>query len=61
MYTIITTEDFIALLEEIPIKYLLLLTASFMSIEKTDINENDIPENTFLDDLLEQMRNQELE
>lgn len=61
MYRIIATQDFMDLLEEIPIRYLSLLTSSFISIEKCDENTHSEEGNTFIDDLLSQLRNGELE
>lgn len=61
MYRIIATQDFMDLLEEIPIRYLALLTSSFISIEKCDENTPSEEGNTFIDDLLSQLRNGELE
>ncbi len=58
MYEIIATEDFINLLEKLPLKYTHVLTQSFISIKKLKKIEVD---NTFLCDLLEQIRNHEME
>lgn len=60
MYQIVVTDDFINLMKEIPIKYLAILTKSFLSINKIELeisNNN----NDFISDLLEQIKNQELE
>lgn len=62
MYRIIATQDFIDLLGEIPIKYLAILINSFISIDECDVSvENESTDNTFMEDLLSQLRNQELE
>lgn len=61
MYRIIATQDFMDLLEEIPIRYLALLTSSFISIEKCNENTHSEEEDTFIYDLLSQLRNGELE
>lgn len=61
MYRIIATQDFMDLLEEIPIRYLALLTSSFIRIEKCEDNTTSEEENTFIYDLLSQLRNGELE
>ena len=61
MYRIIATQDFMDLLEELPIKYLSILTSSFVKIEKCgEVNLED-ENNNFINDLLEQIRNGELE
>lgn len=60
MLKIIATDDFINFLEEIPIKHLSLLDNLFMSIEK--VSEDEVSKNDkCIKDLLEQLRNQELE
>ena len=61
MYIITATQDFVDMLQEIPIRYLLLLTSSFISIEKCQEDTLKEPDNTFILDLLEQIRNEELE
>lgn len=57
MYEIVVTEDFINLIKDIPFRYFNILTNSFVSIKKID----SCKENTFLSDLLEQIKNQEIE
>lgn len=52
MYEIIASEDFIELLKQLPIKYTHVLTRSFINIRK--LPETPM-ENTFIDDLLEQV------
>lgn len=61
MYIITATQDFVDMLQEIPIRYLLLLTSSFINIEKCQEDTLKEPDNTFILDLLEQIRNEELE
>lgn len=59
MYKIIATEDFINLLKDLPLRYLHLITDSFIYIGKEE--SCDVNGKGFLQDLLEQMKNQELE
>jgi hypothetical protein len=60
MYQVIVTDDFINLMKELPIKYLAILTKSFLSVNK--VEENIPVENIeFIVDLLEQIKNQEIE
>lgn len=62
MYIIFATQDFIDMLEELPMKYLPILVSSFIGIEKIPKEKPVSPkDNTFLEDLLSQIRNQELE
>ena len=61
MYRIIATQDFMDLLEELPIKYLSILTSSFVKIEKCEEVNLEDENNNFINDLLEQIRNGELE
>ena len=63
MYQVIVTEDFINMLYEIPLRHLSVLARSFISIEKVDVAREDIVphDGTCIIDMLEQMRNQELE
>lgn len=58
MYEIIATEDFINLLEKLPIKYANILTQSFVRIRKLRTIEID---NSFLSDLLEQIKNNDMD
>lgn len=59
MYSIIATNDFVDLIKDLPLKCTAVLTSSFVSIRKVDeINDS---KNTFIGDLLEQIKNQELE
>ncbi|MBR3645978.1 MAG: hypothetical protein IKN54_06130 [Lachnospiraceae bacterium] len=57
MYEIIATRDFVDLLKKLPIEYAHILTRSFMSIKEIPYKAD----NTFLVDLLEQIKNQEVE
>lgn len=57
MYEVIVTDDFVNLIKDIPVKNMNLITKSFMSIKKIE----DVKDNTFITDLLEQIKNQELE
>ena len=61
MYRIIATQDFMDLLEELPIKYLTVLTSSFVKIEKCEEVNLEDENNSFINDLFEQIRNEELE
>ena len=61
MYRIIATQDFMSLLEELPIKYLSVLTNSFIRVEKCEEISFENEYNSFINDLLEQIRNVELE
>ena len=61
MYRIIATQDFMDLLEELPIKYLAVLTSSFVKIEKCEEVNLEYENNSFINDLFEQIRNEELE
>ena len=61
MYRIIATQDFMDLLNELPIKYLAILTSSFIKIEKCEDNTLEEEDNSFILDLLSQLRNGELE
>ena len=61
MYRIIATQDFMDLLEELPIKYLSVLNSSFVKIEKCEEVNLEDENNNFINDLLEQIRNGELE
>ena len=59
MYEIIATEDFINLLKEVPLKYVAFLNRSFIRVRK--IEDTNITTDCFMKDLIEQIRNQELE
>lgn len=59
MYEIIATEDFINLLKEVPLKYVAFLNRSFIRVRK--IEDTNIKTECFMEDLIEQIRNQELE
>lgn len=59
MYRIIATDDFVDVIRDLSLKHLNVLTSSFISIERV----SDIKglKDDFLESLLEQMKNQELE
>ena len=59
MYEIIATRDFVDLLKKLPFEYVHILTKSFVSLK--EIRNDDGTNNTFLSDLLEQIKNQEVE
>lgn len=63
MYEIIATDEFVNVICELPLKYIGVLTNSFTSIKK--LNEKDYEmsgdKSLFMLDLLEQMRNQEID
>ena len=59
MYEIIATVDFIDLLKKLPIEYAHVLTKSFVSIR--EVPRGTIVDNTFIIDLLEQIKNLELD
>lgn len=59
MYRIIATDDFVDVIRDLSLKHLNVLTNSFISIERIKNVKN--LKQDFLEDLLEQMRNQELE
>lgn len=62
MYQVIVTEDFIDMLYEIPLRHLSVLARSFVSIEKIEVEEKVVPrDGAFIIEMLEQIRNQELE
>lgn len=58
MYSILATDDFVGLIKELPLRCTAALTNSFLSIKKVEEVKE---ENTFINDLLEQIKNQELE
>lgn len=59
MYEIIATEQFVEMLKEAPLKYVAFLSKSFIRVRKLE-NEN-IENDSFMKDLIEQIKNQELE
>lgn len=61
MYEVIVTEDFINVIKELPLRYISVLTNSFLSIKKVNEESLALEENAFMIDLLEQIKNQELE
>lgn len=58
MYKIIATDDFINVMKDVSINYLSVLSSSFISISKIEDVKSD---GTFISDLLEQIKNQEVE
>lgn len=61
MYKVIVTEDFINMIKELPLRHINVLTKSFVSIEKINNENVALEDNAFMIDLLEQIKNQELE
>ena len=60
MYEIIVKEDFVDLISELPLKYIAFLNASFVRVRKIE-NDKTIENDNFLDDLIRQIRDKELE
>lgn len=61
MYEVVVTEDFINVIKELPLRYIGVLTNSFLSIKKISEESLALKENAFMIDLLEQIKNQELD
>lgn len=62
MYQLVVTNDFIDILKDLPLKYISVLSSSFVSIKKLpDENSLETDRYAFLNDLLSQIKNQELE
>lgn len=62
MYKITATQDFVDMLQELSIKYVAILTSSFIKVEKIEDEQDSTEvENTFMQDLLSQINHQELE
>lgn len=61
MYEIIATDDFINTIMELSLKHMHVLTSSFVSVRKIPNKEIKQDKSSFLQDLLEQIKNQELE
>ena len=59
MYEIIATEEFVNMLKEVPLKYVAFLNRSFIRVRK--IEDTNITTDGFMEDLMEQIRNKELE
>lgn len=57
MLRIIVTDDFIDIIRDLSLKHIGILSKSFISVER--IKEYKTPE--YIEDLMEQMKNQELE
>lgn len=60
-YQIVATKDFIDVIEDLPLKYISVLSKSFVSIKKIPDNLLNTKEYNFMDDLLDQIKNQEME
>lgn len=62
MYQILATNDFVELLKDLPLKYISVLVDSFVSIKKIDSPDTlKSKEYNFMDDLLNQIKNQEID
>jgi hypothetical protein len=62
MYEIIATKDFIDVIKDLPLKHISVLSKSFVSIKEIkDTNALNTKEFDFMNDLLEQIKNQEKE
>lgn len=62
MYLIKATDDFINVITDLSLRHLHVLTNSFVSVQKIEDKEDDTDDkSSFLDDLLEQIKNQERE
>lgn len=60
MYQVIATDDFVDVIKELSLRHVNVLTKSFISIER--INDEEIKyKDSFLESLLNQIKNQELE
>ena len=60
-YQIVATKDFIDVIEDLPLKYISVLSKSFVSIKKIPDNLLNTKEYNFMDDLLDQIKNKEME
>lgn len=61
MYLIKATDDFISAMSNLPLKVLHELTLSFISVKKIESELFEDDKSSFLNDLLEQIKNQEKE
>ena len=61
LYQIIATDDFINVIKDLPLRHISVITNSFVSVKKIDNAEMEDGNYTFMNDLLEQIKNQELE
>ena len=62
MYLIKATDDFMNVLMDLSLRHIHVLTNSFTSVKKIeDDNDFENDKSSFLDDLLEQIKNQERE
>ena len=62
MYQIIASDDFVSLIKDLPLKHIDVLSKSFVSIKKIQ-NDNLLKteEYDFMSDLLDQIKNQEID
>ena len=61
LYQIIATDDFIDVIKDLSLRHISVLTNSFISVKKIDNAQIEKDKYTFMNDLLEQIKNQELE
>lgn len=61
MYEIIATDDFIDIISDLSLRHIHVLTNSFISVKKIENKQIEKDKSSFLDDLLEQIKNQEKE
>lgn len=61
MYEIIATDDFIDVISDLSLRHIHVLTNSFISVKKIENKQIEKDKSSFLDDLLEQIKNQERE
>lgn len=61
MYQIIATDDFVEVIKDLPLRHINVLTNSFISFKKINDEEIQSSKHGFLHDLLEQIKNQEIE
>lgn len=61
MYKITANDDFVQVLGDIPVRHLSVLSKSFIGIQKCEENTLNNESNSFIVDLLEQLKNNELE
>lgn len=56
MYQIIVTEDFMNVIKDLPLKYIAVLTDSFLSIKKIEDEDIKLQENCFITNLMEHLK-----
>lgn len=61
MVKIIASDDFVNVISDLSLRHINVLTKSFISIEEVSDDEIKNKQNSFLDDLLNQIKNQEIE